>query len=532
MAPRAVTTGMILLFAASFVSCGDYYRPVAQPIQGIQPSPAAAHSIFAVNTDGISDNHHGNGSASDIDASGDSVMGNVVAGLAPVHAALTPNGASLYIVNSGQDTVTANRPSSPTVAAAVSLPASPSAQITQVSGNGSTATYSYSGGSSLFSLGDTVYVTGCITAGFNGVFTVSGAGANSFSVANSTAGADNPESFGALAKTPNAVFAGTTDNNNMYVAAYGTNSVSVINTTTNVVNVTIPVGAHPVALAEIPNNQKVYVANHGSSAAAGSVSVIDTTSGVVSKTICLAGGSPCSFGPAPVWATARSDSGRVFVLDANGTIYVIDTGSDTVVDSSHSAGAGANFMYFDPTFSRLFVTNPLAATLTVFDVSGSVPASHPGSPIAIPAASSACTSAAVPQSVTVLGDGTKAYVASYQLTAGSVCTQLSVVDTGSGTLLKTIPLTQSTDTSAQTSCGMIGFRTFAAASGGGANSLFKIYVAQCDAGSIAVVNTYSVNGNPADSYSGAQISGPLSTFPPLSTGIPPAQNPVFLVAGP
>jgi len=533
MASRGWIVGFILLSVMSYAGCGETYRPVAQPIEGIQPSPAEAHSIFAVNTDGIGDSHRGNGSASDIDASGDSVQGNLIVGTAPVHAALTPNGAALYVVNSAEDTVTANHPSAPTtVAATVSLPPSPAAQITQVSGNGSTATYSYSGGTSLFSVGDTVYVAGCSTAGFNGVFTVSGASATSFSVANSTAGADNPEPPSALAKIPNAVFANTTDNNNMYVAAYGTNSVSVINTNTNVVSVTIPVGAHPVSLAEIPNNQKVYVANRGSSAAAGSVSVIDTTSGVVSKTLCLAGGSPCAFGPAPVWVTARSDGGQVFVLDANGTIYVIDTASDTVLNSSLSAGAGANFMFFDPNFSRLFVTNPIAGTLSIFDVAGPTPTTRPGTPIAISAASSSCATAVVPQSVTVLGDGTKAYVASYQLSAGTICTQASVIDAGSGTLLKTIPLTQSTDTSAQTGCGSIGFRAFAASSGGGTNSRFKVYVSQCDAGNIAVINTYPVNNNPADTYSGVQVSGPLSTFPPLTTGIPPSQNPVFLVGGP
>ncbi len=530
MAFRVLTAGIALLLGTS---CGEYYRPVAQPIEGLQPSPAATHSIFAINTDGIGNSHRGNGSASNIDASGDSVQGNLIVGMAPVYGALIPNGGMLYVANSAEDTVTANRPSAPTtVAATVSLPPSPAAQITQVSGNGSTATYSYTGGSNLFAVGDTVYVAGSSTAGFNGVFTLSGASANSFSVANSTAGADNPELPGALAKMPNAVFANSTDNNNMYVASYGTNSVSVINTTTNAVSVTIPVGAHPVALAEVPGNLKVYVANHGSSAAAGSVSVIDTTSGVVSNTICLAGGSPCAFGPAPVWVTARSDGRQVFVLDAAGTIYVIDTASDAIVDSSHSAGAGANFMFFDPNFSRLFITNPVASTLSIFDVSGNAPVPHSGSPVVIPAASSSCTTAAVPQSVTVLGDGTKAYVASYQLDAGKVCTQASVIDAGSGALVKTIPLTASTDTSAQTGCGSIGFRAFAASSGGGTNSRFKVYISQCDAGNVAVITTYPVNNNPADTYAGIQLAGPLSTFPPLTTGIPPSQNPVFLVAGP
>src|SRR5581483_6639717 len=533
---RLVVTGFILLTEISLMGCGETYRPIAQPIQGVLPSPAAAHSLIAINADGIGSNNRGNGSASNIDASGDSVQGNLIVGIAPVHAALTPNGSNLYVTNSAQDTVTANRTSAPTsVAATISLPPSPSAQITQVSGNGSTATYTYTGASGLFSTGDTVYVSGCTTAGFNGAFTITAASANSFSVANSTSGADNPESSGALAKVPNAVFVNSTDNNNMYAAGYGTNLLYVINTGTNVVSASIPVGAHPVALAETPDNRKVYVANHGSSIVGGSVSVIDTSSGTVSNTICLAGGTApsCATGSAPVWAVARADSGQVFILDANGTVYAIETSSDTVVGTA-SAGAGANFMFFDKNFGRLFATNPVAGSLNIFDVSGSAPVPHPGNPIAIAPVTGPgwCTTAAVPQSVTVLGDGTRAYVSSYELDNGSVCTQASVIDTGSGTLTKTIPLVKATDTSAVTGCGTVGFRVFTVSSAGGTNSRFKTYVSQCDAGNIAVIDTYPANGNPADTYAGILITGPLSTFPPLPNGIPPSQNPVFLVQAP
>ena len=298
----------------------------------------------------------------------------------------------------------------------------------------------------------------------------------------------------------------------------------------------MPVDSHPIAVAEIPNGEKVYVANHGSSASGGSVSVIDTVSDTVSKTICLGSASapPCPAGPVPVWAVARGDSGQVYVLDKNGTIYAIDTASDSVIDSSHSAATGANFMFFDKIFSRLYVTSPGSDSLSIFDVSGPTPSTYAGSPIAIPAISaSPCgTSPVIPTSVTVLGDGSRAYVASYQVLAGTVCTQLSAIDAGSGTLTATIPLTQTSDTSAQTGCGTVGFRVFARSSGGGANSNFKVFVSQCDAGNIAVVDTYPTNGNPANAFTGVSLSPPLSTFPALASGIPPTQNPVFLVAEP
>ena len=76
----------------------------------------------------------------------------------------------------------------------VSLPPSPFASHTQCSGNGTTATYTYTAGSQQFFAGDTVYVSGCAANGLNGSYTVTGASGGSFSVANCTNATDDPES--------------------------------------------------------------------------------------------------------------------------------------------------------------------------------------------------------------------------------------------------------------------------------------------------------------------------------------------------
>jgi YVTN family beta-propeller protein len=499
------------------------------------------HFVASINSDGVGDNHRDRGSVSSIDVSGDTMRGELKAGMVPIHAGATPSGALLYIANSGDDTVSVSNVSSPTGAVTVSLPPSPAATITQATGNGSTASYTYTGGTGLFSVGDTIYVSGCTTAGFNGAFTVTAAAGNSFSVSNSINGSEL-ESFGAQAKVPNAVFVNTAENASVFVAGYGTDSLYVINTNTDVVTAVVPVDSHPVAVAQAPAVQKVYVANQGNSASGGSVSVVDTVSNTVSKTICLGGVNPppCPPGPVPVWAVARADSEQVYVLGKSGTIYAIDTALDSVIASSASAGAGASFMFYDKVFNRLYVTNSSSDSVSIFDVSGGAPVPAPVNPIAIPpAAASPCTTSAVmPTSVTVLGDGSRAYVSSYQLPqlpavgAGTVCTQLSVIETGSGTVSKTISLSQVSDTSAQSGCGTVGFRVFAAASQGGANSNFKVYVSQCDAGSVAVVKTYPANGKPENTYTGVSLDPPLSTFPALASGVPPTQNPMFLVAAP
>jgi len=58
-------------------------------------------------------------------------------------------------------------------------------------------------------------------------------------------------------------------------------TVSVIDTATNTVIATIPVGFEPVGVAVTPDGSKVYITNNNSS----TVSVIDTVTNTVTATI-------------------------------------------------------------------------------------------------------------------------------------------------------------------------------------------------------------------------------------------------------
>jgi YVTN family beta-propeller protein len=401
--------------------CGDTYRPVAQPIIGPLPDPAAFHFVISVGQNGFSP-----GSASHLDVSGDSNSGNLVTGVLPVHAALIPNGSRLYVANNGEDTITANNTQSPTT------------------------------------LGATV----------------------------------------TLASGSQPVFVHTTENNNVYVANFGNNTVSVISTASNVVTANIPVDGQPIALAETPNAQKLYVANQGS----GNMTVIAPQFASVAAT------SPIAIGAPQQWAVARSDNARVYVLDNGGTIHDIDTASDVEIGAV-AAGSGANFMTYDKVFNRLFATNPAAATLSIFNASIDPPQARPVVSITAAPASPCSAAAVVPTSVTVLGDGSKAYVASYQLGAGTVCTQVSVINTGTGTITTTIPLSQSADMSPQNGCAAARFRVFATSSGGGTNTRFKVLVSQCDAGNVAVIYAFPSGSSSADTYVGMAVPAPVSSYP-------------------
>jgi len=172
--------------------------------------------------------------------------------------------------------------------------------------------------------------------------------------------------------------------------------VGVILTTSNVLaSPLIGVGLQPVALAETPDAKKLYAVNEGS----GTVSAIAPASRTVTATIAT--------GTSPVWAVARSDSARVYVLDSStGNLFTINTLTDTGSMSAVSAGPGANFMFYDKTLNRIYIANPSSAVVTIADVSVDPPQ--------VLSQVSVC-SGCHPVSIAVLPDGTRAYVGSYML---------------------------------------------------------------------------------------------------------------------
>jgi len=478
---QALRLGAATILFLICIACGDTYRPVAQPIVGPSPNPSAVHFVYAISTNG-NDVLSSSGSCS---PSG-----------SPPPCVADP-GAFSRIDVSGDS-----------VSSAVTTGVFPvHAALTPD--------------------GSRYYVAssdGTISAGI----ATSGAQATTINLAQ----------LCATGCSPSPVFVHSTETGKMYVADAANGTVSMINTTSNVVVQTIPVdpafagnplpapdaSSRPVALAELPNGSKIFAANQGTN----KVTAINTVDGSIAAVIPVSG--------SPVWAVAGADNIHVYVLASNGTISVISSLSNSVTSSSASAGAGANFMLYDKFSNFLYVTNPTAGSVSIFDVSSDPPVLRSGAGIGLPtAAGSGCTSAIHPTSVTVLGDGTRAYVASYQADSnGTVCAQASVIDPGTSNVTKTIALPQSSNL-VQTGCASARFRVFAATSGGGTNSPFKVYVSQCDAGSVSVIDTFPSNvgpdPHPADVLM-ATVPSPVSSFPVVSGAIPPYENPIFLVAGP
>jgi YVTN family beta-propeller protein len=461
------------------------------------PQPSDFHEVFGLSTN--ADSYPG--TAMQIDASGDSIVGETPSndpskpnlGDNPTHMAIAPNASAVFVASAGS-----------VVPGGVDIVSS----FTPVSDSR-------------------------LSSGFGPVSTI------------------------ALPTGSEPVFLNTTQNTAVYVANFATNSVSSINTTSNVVSSTVIVGTNPVALAETPDAFKLYVANQGSNTIS-SLNPVDLSSNTVTGFT----------GITPVWIVARGDSQKVYVLtEGDGQLVTIDVATDTVT-SSLAVGAGANFVFFDPNLNRLYVVNPVTAKVYVFSDTGGAndtPTLLSTTPLSIPGVSAkVCPTClpAIPVSVTALLDGTRFYVASYQTATNcptpngtvSSCVVPSVTVFDANTLVPKYPnpnvstLTLLTSppfglnqyaVPAVASCastplypalyspGSPRFRLFTVAS----EDSSRVYVSMCDAGAVAVINTTGNNAN-----------NPGSPLPPdtLVSALPMApqansasafQSPIFLLVG-
>lgn len=190
-----------------------------------------------------------------------------------------------------------------------------------------------------------------------------------------------------------------------YVANALSNTVSVIDTETNQVVATIPVGQTPVGVVFSPDGTKAYVTNNGNDTG-GSISVIDTATNTVVATVPVGGSTdfsaitpdgkklyvpsgrdnavfvvdlsaniviepPIELGFAPVSVAVAPDNTRAFVLNAIGnTIAVIDLATDTLlapITLSQTNFFGPAMLAISPDGKRLYVPGGVNFSMTVVD---------------------------------------------------------------------------------------------------------------------------------------------------------------------
>ncbi len=351
---RFLWLGFVLFVYVTCTGCGDTFRPIIIPNPPQFPNPAAAHTVVSINDNGTVVG----GSAMVIDVSGDTDVSVANVGLAPVHA-VQQTANQVLVVN----------------------------------------------------------------------HSVTGAAADSLTKLDFSSTTINSTNTISLPPNSAPTFVATTETNQAYVLmpsyvpdpinnpSVVVPSIAVVNTASNSIVATIPVGNNPVAMAETPNGQKLYVANQGGGTISG-FNTVDRSARTVSG----------SLTSAPIWLTARSDSQRVYVLEqTTGTLASVDTTSTAGPDPLTETGIsvpGASIMVYDPNLNRLYI--PGGQQMAIVDVSQSPPqllATITIPPFAVLPSPTSVPATAV--AAAALPDGSRAYVASYatltsQLTISSI----------------------------------------------------------------------------------------------------------------
>jgi YVTN family beta-propeller protein len=192
-----------------------------------------------------------------------------------------------------------------------------------------------------------------------------------------------------------------------YVAVNGTGNVSVINTASNTVVVTVAVGFGPSGIAITPDGSRAFVTNVG----ADNVSVINTASNTVVATVAV-GGSPYGIAITP-------DGSFAYVANAGSdNVSVINTASNTVV-TTVAVGAEPGDVAITPDGSLAYVTNSLSDDVSVINT----------------ASNTVVATVAVgrnPGNVAITPDGSLAYV------TNSLSDNVSVINTASNTVVATV----------------------------------------------------------------------------------------------
>lgn len=192
-----------------------------------------------------------------------------------------------------------------------------------------------------------------------------------------------------------------------YVSNADSNDVSVIDTTSNTVVATVPVGTSPFGVAVAPGGARAYVANAFSS----DVSVIDTSANIVVATVTL--------NSSPYGMALTPDGSRAYVTNpASNAVTVLDTASNTVV-ATIPVGNVPYGVAIAPDGARAYVTNNQADSVSVIDTSGNI----------VIATVSVGT---FPYGIALTPDGAHAYV------ANEFSGDVSVIDTLANTVVATV----------------------------------------------------------------------------------------------
>jgi DNA-binding beta-propeller fold protein YncE len=366
LANRRLLTGSVLASAGlagsllALAGCGTNYRPVVTSINPVGPAGQPTRYVTAVSSNGP----NSNGLFNLIDFSGDTIVNTTTIGINPQYVILGASGSQAYVIN-GDGTLN-------------EFPAAANLIGSQIN---STTLPANSGPISLFPQGSYDYVA---EAGLNQIGLLSGSSTPAFqeNLPTGTAGGANG------ANTATVYTVGIAGATRIYTLVKsllaGVNGfVAAIETSTNTISTTLPVGVNPVYGVMTSDGRRAFILNQGSN----NVTVVNAQTNLLDSFQTVAGGPASStipVGTAPVWADFAPTLNEMLVVN-NGNPATNTPGSVSIISI--------------PLCTSNVVSNPNCSTSNPIDAVGF------GSVLAtVPVGIN-------PVQVTVLADGSQAYVA-------------------------------------------------------------------------------------------------------------------------
>lgn len=388
------------LFLLSELGCGDQYRPVANPVVSPGGQPQSRHFAWVLNN-----NPGGDGSVSEIDVSGDTNLAVNTMGLGSSFEAFPTNSLSLYVANSGDDTVNQYLPTLSGAITTISLlPGSHPIALTSTNNSfmyvlnpGSNSACPFTGSISTITTSTlSVSNTSCVgrnpiamvQAPTNGWIYVINQGDNSISAFNPAV----PGVVGTitLQNGLNPVALAVNAQGWIFIVAQGDGATpgTLVLCPTGYFYIagTTPLGVRPTQAVVDPNRNRLYVTNSGDN----TVSVFDASS------ITQQGNPPLPLlatvpaGSQPVSVTALLDGTNFYVANAgSNTVTVVSQSSFTPL-STVALPSGANPVWIasDPTSQKVYVADAGTSQTTIIQTSNNTVTQN----ISAPTQVSGCTS--------------------------------------------------------------------------------------------------------------------------------------------
>lgn len=392
------------------LGCGDYYRPVANPIVSPGGQPQSAHYAWVLN----SNPGGGDGSTTEIDVSGDTNLAVNTMGVGTSAEAFPTNSLSLYVANAGDDTVMQYLP---TLAGAITtislLPGShPIALTSQNNANmfvlnsgppsmcqadGSLSTISTSTLSVATTLCLGVNPTAFVQSPSTGYIYAINQGDNSVSVVSP----DGSTLKGTITTTSSPVPLGVNPvsiaaNNQgwIFVVTQGAQgspgTLDVIytgNGNLTTIAATAPLGMLPTQALFDPTRNRLYVSNGGD----GTVSVFDV-SAINTTTPSIPLLATVAVGTNPVGVTALTSGTNFFVANqGSNTVSVVSQSSFSVL-ATVALPSGANPVYIasDPSAAKVYVADQGTSETTIIQTSNNTITQNILAPTQVSGCTSSC----------------------------------------------------------------------------------------------------------------------------------------------